>query len=150
MRAWTAAVTATALLGFGHGAFALTKLTPKEIQDAFFTGQPFTSSTPSNIKFKMVFTADGKMTREPVSRAAGVKGEGTWKLSKDGFCTSWKGSKSTCFTLVNVEENKWSVVRGATTVATWSKENAAAPAAGTPAQSHGSPPRESANPEKRP
>jgi hypothetical protein len=103
-------------------ALAVTKLTPKEIQDTFFNGQPFISSTPSNIKFKMIFTPDGKMTREPVSRAAGVKGEGTWKLSKDGFCTSWKGSKQTCFTLVNVEENKWSVVRGATTVAMWSKE----------------------------
>src|SRR5262245_17439630 len=103
-------------------AFAVTKLAPKEIQDTFFTGQPFTSSTPSNIKFRMIFTPDGKMTREPVSRAAGVKGEGTWKLSKDGFCTSWKGSGSTCFTLVNVDENKWSVVRGATTVATWSKD----------------------------
>jgi hypothetical protein len=103
-------------------ALALTRLTPKEVQDTFFNGQPFISSTPSNIKFRMVFAADGKMTREPISRAAGIKGEGTWKLSKDGFCTSWKGSRPTCFTLVNVEENKWSVVRGATTVATWSKE----------------------------
>jgi hypothetical protein len=120
MGAWIAAVAV--LLVASSSAFALTKLAPKEIQDTFFTGQPFTSSTPSNIKFKMVFTADGKMTREPVSRAAGVKGEGTWKLSKDGFCTSWKGSKATCFTLVNVEANKWSVVRGATTVATWSKD----------------------------
>ena len=117
--AWFAAA---ALLFGGTASLAVTKLSPKEIQDTFFNGQPFTSSTPSNIKFKMVFTADGKMTREPVSRAAGVKGEGTWKLSKDGFCTSWKGSKATCFTLVNVEENKWSVVRGATTVATWSKD----------------------------
>ena len=106
----------------GAPAFAATKLAPKEIQDAFFTGQPFTSSTPSNIKFKMVFTADGKMTREPVATTGGVKGEGTWKLSKDGFCTAWKGSSSTCFTLVNVDDNKWSVVRGATTVATWSKD----------------------------
>jgi hypothetical protein len=114
------ALVAAAVLG--GNAFALTKLTPKEIQDTFFTGEPFVSSTPSNIKFKMVFTTDGKMTREPVSRAAGLKGEGTWKMSKDGFCTSWKGSKATCFTLVNVEQNKWSVVRGATTVATWSKE----------------------------
>jgi hypothetical protein len=120
MHVWIAGLTAAVLL-VGN-AWALTKLTPKEIQDGFFTGEAFTSSTPSNIKFKMVFTADGKMTREPVSRAAGVKGEGTWKLSKDGFCTSWKGSKATCFTLVNVEQNKWSVVRGATTVATWSKE----------------------------
>ena len=120
MRGWLAAAAAVAL--FSSDAQALNKLTPKEIQDAFFNGQPFTSSTPSNIKFKMVFLPDGSMTREPVSRAAGVKGEGTWKLSKDGFCTSWKGSKATCFTLVNVETNKWSVVRGATTVATWSKD----------------------------
>ena len=122
-------VVSTALLLASAAAFAVsapamavTKLAPKEIQDTFFNGQPFTSSTPSNIKFKMLFMPDGKMTREPVSRAAGVKGEGTWKLSKDGFCTAWKGSASTCFTLVNVEDNKWSVVRGATTVATWSKD----------------------------
>jgi hypothetical protein len=120
MLAWIAGLAAAALLA--GNAWALTKLTPKEIQDTFFTGEGFVSSTPSNIKFKMVFTTDGKMTREPVSRAAGVKGEGTWKMSKDGFCTAWKGSKATCFTLVNVEQNKWSVVRGATTVATWSKE----------------------------
>ena len=122
MHARIAYVAAGALLAGSLSALALTKLTPKEIQDIFFNGQSFTASTPSNIKFKMVFMADGKVTREPISRAAGVKGEGTWKLSKDGFCTSWKGSKPTCYTLVNVEENKWSVVRGATTVATWSKD----------------------------
>jgi hypothetical protein len=122
MRAGVAGVAAGALLIVSTSAWALTKLTPKEIQEAFFNGEPFTASTPSNIKFKMVFTPDGKVSREPVSRAAGLKGEGTWKLSKDGFCTSWKGSKATCFTLVNVEQNKWSVVRGATTVATWSKD----------------------------
>jgi hypothetical protein len=121
MRARIVGAALGALLLSGVTALGLTKLTPKQIQDTFFNGQPFTSSTPSNIKFKMVFMPDGKMTREPVSRAAGVKGEGTWKLSKDGFCTSWKGSRPTCFTLVNVEENKWSVVRGATTVSTWSK-----------------------------
>src|ERR1700752_5310159 len=109
MRPPIAGAAAGALLVTSMNAVALTNLTPKEIQDAFFNGQPFTSSTPSNIKFRMMFMADGKMTREPVSRAAGVKGEGTWKLSKDGFCTSWKGSKPTCFTLVNVEDNKWSV-----------------------------------------
>jgi uncharacterized membrane protein len=68
----------------------------------------------------MTFTADGKITREPQDRA-GAKGEGTWKLSKEGFCTSWKGSAAICYTLVNVDKNKWSVVKGATTVAVWSK-----------------------------
>ena len=71
-------------------AAAAAVLAPNDIQATFFTGQPFTAST-TNIKYKMVFTADGKMTREPIG-SGGSKGEGTWKLSKDGFCTTWKGS----------------------------------------------------------
>jgi hypothetical protein len=101
-------------------ALAASKLTPKEIQTEFFDGKTFTAATTSGTKFKMTFTTDGKITREPQDRA-GAKGEGTWKLSKDGFCTSWKGSAAICYTLVNVDKNKWSVVKGATTVAVWSK-----------------------------
>ena len=95
-------------------------LTPAEVQTTFFNGQPFTSSTPQNIKYTMVFTADGKMTREPLGKA-GVKGEGTWKLSKDGFCTTWKNSAANCFSLVSTGDNKWSVVKGAATIGTWTK-----------------------------
>jgi hypothetical protein len=118
---WSVCCAPGCLLVASTVALAVTKLTPKEIQDTFFNGQPFTSSTPSNIKFKMVFMADGKMTREPVSRAAGVKGEGTWKLSKDGFCTTWKGSKENCYSLVAAGNNKWSVVKGTAAMGTWSK-----------------------------
>ena len=95
-------------------------LTPSEIQSTFFTGQPFTSATPSNVKFKMVFTADGKMTREPVAQS-GAKGEGTWKLTKEGFCTTWKGSKANCYRVESAGENKWLVRKGTTSVATWEK-----------------------------
>ncbi len=95
-------------------------LSPNEIQSTFFNGQPFTSATPSNVKFKMVFTADGKMTREPVANV-GAKGEGTWKLSKDGFCSTWKGSKANCFRITTAGDNKWSVLKGTTVVATWTK-----------------------------
>ena len=95
-------------------------LAPADIQTTFFTGQPFTSATPSNVKFKMVFTADGKMTREPVA-TSGAKGQGTWKLTKEGFCTTWKGSKANCFRILTTGDNKWSVVKGTTTVATWTK-----------------------------
>jgi hypothetical protein len=107
-------------------------LEPNEIQSTFFTGQPFTSSTPTNVKFKMVFAADGKMTREPVG-TAGAKGEGTWKLSKEGFCTTWKGSKPNCFRIITAGDNKWSVVKGTAAVATWTKEGASSPAASRPA-----------------
>src|SRR5436189_410862 len=68
-------------------------LAPNDIQATFFNGQPFTSASPSNVKFKMVFTSDGKMTRQPAGKA-GARGEGTWTLSKDGFCTTWKGSSA--------------------------------------------------------
>ena len=98
---------------------AAATLTPNEIQAAFFTGQPFTASA-TNVKYKMVFSTDGKMTREPVG-AGGSKSEGTWKLSKDGFCSTWKGSKPNCYRLMTAGDNKWSVMKGPTAVATWTK-----------------------------
>ena len=100
-------------------AAPVARLTAQEIQATFFTGQPFTASTPSNLKFKMTFTADGKMKRVPIG--TGSRGEGTWKLSKEGFCSMWKGSKDRCFTVVSAGDNKWSVLQGSTVMATWSK-----------------------------
>jgi hypothetical protein len=117
MRAVLAVIATLALCG---AALAATKLTPKEIQTEFFDGKPFTAATTSGTKFKLTFSPDGKVTREPQDKA-GQKGEGTWKLTKEGFCTQWKGSASNCYTIVNVEKNKWSVVKGAATVAVWSK-----------------------------
>jgi hypothetical protein len=107
---------------FATSVFAaqpVAKLSPSDIQAAFFNGQPFTASTPSNLRFKMTFTADGKMKRQPIG--GGSKGEGTWKLSKDGFCTAWKGAADNCFTVVSAGDNKWSVLKGSTIMATWSK-----------------------------
>jgi hypothetical protein len=95
------------------------KLSPTDIQTTFFNGQPFTATTPSNLKFKMTFTADGKMKRQPIG--TGSRGEGTWKLSKEGFCSTWKGSTDKCFTVVSAGDNKWSVLKGSTVMATWSK-----------------------------
>jgi hypothetical protein len=101
-------------------ALAAERLKPEEIKATFFTGQPFTASTPGNIKYTMVFTTDGNVTRTPVGKS-GNKGEGTWKLSRDGYCTTWKGNKSTCYTVIPAGENKWSVMQGATVKASWSK-----------------------------
>ena len=123
MRAGVASGVTGGALGVLLAASALAapaaKLSPADIQATFFNGQPFTASTPSSLKFKMTFTADGKMKREPIG--TGSRGEGTWKLSKDGFCTTWKGSKDNCFTVVSAGNNQWSVLRGSTVMATWSK-----------------------------
>src|SRR3984957_11988556 len=103
-----------------NGVGAADKLEPNDIQSTFFNGQPFTASTQSNLKFKMTFTADGKMKRQPIG--TGAKGIGTWKLSQDGFCTTWGGATiANCFTLVSAGDNKWSVMKGSTVQASWSK-----------------------------
>jgi hypothetical protein len=60
------------------------------------------------------------MTRAPAS-GGGARGEGTWKLSKDGFCTIWKGAGANCFTVISAGDNKWSVLKGSTILATWRK-----------------------------
>jgi hypothetical protein len=102
------------------GVAAADKMAPSDIQSTFFNGQPFTASTTSNLKFKMTFTADGKMKRQPVG--TGPRGEGTWKLSKDGFCTTWSGSTlSNCFTVTSAGDNKWSVMKGSSVAAVWTK-----------------------------
>jgi hypothetical protein len=123
MRADVAGVVAGSglvlLLNAAAIAAPAAKLAPSDIQATFFNGQPFTASTPSKVKFKMTFAADGKMRREPIG--GGNKGTGTWKLSKDGFCTAWNGAKENCFTVVSAGDKKWSVLRGSTIMATWSK-----------------------------
>jgi hypothetical protein len=86
----------------------------------FFNGEPFTASTTANVKYKMIFTPDGKMTREPLGRA-GEKNEGTWRLSPEGFCTTWKGSRQNCYRLIADGENRWAVIRSTQAVAYWSK-----------------------------
>jgi hypothetical protein len=102
-------------------ASAATKLMPAEIQSTFFTGEAFNATTPSGgVKFKMVFTPDGKVTRTPLSKG-GARGEGSWKLDNDGFCNTWKGKMPNCFIIMADGANKWSVMKGTAPVAVWSK-----------------------------
>ena len=122
MRAGTLAVVCILLTG--SAAFAAEPMAPSDIQATFFNGQPFTASTPGGTKFKMTFTPDGKMTREPLAQS-GQKNTGKWKLSAKGFCTTWQHAKPNCFTVIPKGENQWAVQKTATTIATtvavWSK-----------------------------
>jgi hypothetical protein len=114
-----------AVIFFGaSAALAAEPMAPNEIKTTFFTGQSFTAVSPSGAKFKMTFTPNGKMTREPLEES-GKASAGTWKLTATGFCTAWNHAKPNCFTLLPTGENKWSVQKIATTIATtvavWSK-----------------------------
>ena len=105
-------------------AFAAEPMAPSDIKATFFNGQPFTATALTGTKFKMIFTTDGKMTREPLAQS-GKRNTGTWRLNAKGFCTSWEHAQSNCFTVIPNGENKWSVQKVATTisvsVAVWSK-----------------------------
>src|ERR1700674_4248067 len=103
MRARTVAIFICALLPLG-AATAATKLTPAEVQSTFFTGEPFNAATPSGVKFKMTFSADGKAKRAPAGKG-GAKSEGDWKLDDNGYCTTWKGVKPNCFTVMTADKN---------------------------------------------
>jgi hypothetical protein len=116
-------IISTGILG-ASAALAAGAMVPRDIQSTFFTGEPFTATSPSGTKYKMTFATDGKMTREPVE-PSGTKDTGTWKLSGNGFCTTWTRSKPNCFIVTPIGDNKWSVEKIATTIATrvavWSK-----------------------------
>ena len=117
-------VIAISMLFDASAALAAEPMAPNDIKATFFTGQPFTAASPSGAKFKMTFTPDGKTTREPLEQS-GKASAGTWKLSAKGFCTAWGHAKASCFTIIPSGENKWSVQKIATTIATtvaiWSK-----------------------------
>jgi hypothetical protein len=119
------ALIATAAVPLGAAtavmaASAATKLTPAEIQATFFNGEVFNAATPGGVKFKMTFTADGKAKRAPAGKG-GVKSDGEWKLDDAGYCTTWKGGKANCFTVLPNGQNKWQVMQGPVVVAIWSK-----------------------------
>jgi hypothetical protein len=116
----TGPLVLAAMLLSASAAFAAEHMAPSDIQAAFFNGKPFTASTTSGTKFKMTFTSDGKMTRQP-SGKVGKKSSGTWKLDDAGFCTTWKGAGTNCYIVVPSGKNKWSIQKGSTTVAVWSK-----------------------------
>ena len=127
------AILSLALLPLLYSPAQSQALTGDAIKALFFTGKPFVASSPTRQRFTMVFTPDGKATRTPLAKAAakggekpepGEKTDGTWKVVKEGFCTSWKqGAQATCYRLVpNTSiENRWSVMKGATTVASWTR-----------------------------
>jgi hypothetical protein len=121
MHARTVGAAAALLLGTGLLIAAPAgRLAPKDIEAQFFTGKPFTAATPGNVKFKMTFAPGGTMTREPLAKT-GSKSEGTWKLSADGFCSTWKGSKQNCYRVQESGPNKWAIIVSTQAVAYWSK-----------------------------
>jgi len=100
-------VVAGAVL-FTSAAFAAEPMVPSDIQAIFFKGQPFTASTTSGIQFKITFTPDGQMTRQPRGKS-GKRARALGNLTAQGFAGL----------VVSSGKNKCSIQKGFTTIAVW-------------------------------
>jgi hypothetical protein len=68
-----ASLALAGILLSASAAFAAEPMALSDIQATFFDGKPFTASTTSGTQFKMIFTADGKMTRQPRGKSGKIK-----------------------------------------------------------------------------
>ena len=107
----------SAIFCFPLQALAATTLTPAEIQATFETGKPFSSSTPSGTSYTIVLNSDGSASRTP--RRSKVAITGRWRLSKEGYCSTWGKSQENCYRMEK-DTGRYKVLdRSGSTVAYW-------------------------------
>lgn len=113
-----AAATNAAAASAASASAASAKAAGKKAAGAKAAGKKAAGASAAGASAAGAGTADA-------SAADSAGTSGTWKLSPTGFCTAWAGAKPSCFTLVPMSDNRWSVQRIATTisvgVAVWSK-----------------------------
>src|SRR5665213_3176211 len=79
-------------------AAAPTLLTPVQIKTIFGTGRPFSAVSAAGTKsYSFTFNTDGSALEIPAAR--GKRTSGTWRLSDNGYCTTWGNGTETCYTI---------------------------------------------------
>ena len=98
-------------------ALAAAALTPREIGATFATGTPFSSTTPSGTSYSIVLKSDGSASRTPSRSKTAITG--TWRLSTDGYCSTWGKSAENCYR-VEKDAGRYKVFdKSGSTVAYW-------------------------------
>ena len=73
-------------------------LTPDQIRTLFGTGKPFTATSVSGIKtYAFTFNPDGSAMERLKGAKKGVSGK--WRVSDNGYCTTWNGGTEHCYTV---------------------------------------------------
>ena len=89
------AASAFVMLGLASPALAAEFLTPDEIKAQFATGVPFTAETAGGAKKKLTLEPDGTAKSASAGQKAGQ--EGKWRVSKDGYCSTWGKDPENCY-----------------------------------------------------
>jgi hypothetical protein len=72
-------------------------LSPQDIKATFATGTAFTATSPAGTAYLMVLKPDGTASRTPKKGTPAVMG--TWRLSADGYCSTWGKNPESCYTI---------------------------------------------------
>ena len=80
---------------------------PESIKATFGTGVSLSSTSPSGARFTLTLKPDGTATRAP--KQSKMPTPGKWRLSKDGYCSTWSGGNENCF-IIQQSGPKYSVL----------------------------------------
>jgi hypothetical protein len=78
-------------------AAASNNLSPQDIKNTFGTGTSFTATSSAGTTYLMVLKPDGTASRTPKKGTAPVVG--SWRLSDDGYCSTWGKNPENCYTI---------------------------------------------------
>ena len=78
-----------------HAADKAHLLLPAEITSTFATGVPFAATAPSGKMIMLTLKPDGTAQATPKGKKKGKRGK--WRLSDDGYCTTWEKSSEHCY-----------------------------------------------------
>jgi len=103
-------------------AQAADKLSPDDIKKTFGAGKAFVSEAPSGSTLTLTLSPDGTAKAVPKGKKKGETG--TWRVSDNGYCSTWGKSTEKCYT-VQKNGDKFDVINGrGAVVAHWKPPSA--------------------------
>ena len=94
-------------------------LTPDEIKTTFATGVPFTAETAGGKTNMLTLNADGTAQVVPKGKKTGQTGK--WRVSADGYCSTWGKGTENCYLVKQVGKKYEVLTAKKSLVAHWSK-----------------------------
>jgi hypothetical protein len=107
------------ILGIASSTYAAEFLTPDEIKTNFATGVPFTAESAGGTKKMLTLNPDG--TAKVVSKGKKAGQAGTWRVSSDGYCSTWGKGTENCYLIKRVGKTFEVLTAKKVLIARWSK-----------------------------
>jgi hypothetical protein len=95
------------VIGSASATQAAEFLTPDQIKTTFGTGVPFVAETLAGKARTMTLKVDG--SAEVVSKGKKAGETGKWRVSADGYCSTWGKGTENCF-LIKKAGKKYAVM----------------------------------------